>query len=135
MAGLENRSRLRVSDADAARLVPRVRSCDNVFVGNWESHVKRASFLVFLVSASLAGALTVSAVGLAQTPATSSQTAPVTGMKPDRTTAPTGLREKMQSKEAVLRKKRAECRAKAKAEKVPLVKRPAYVKKCRSETK
>ena len=66
----------------------------------------------------------------AQTPTTNSPTAPVTGMKPDRTTAPAGLREKMRSKEAVLRKKRAECRANARAEKVPLFKRPAYVKRC-----
>jgi hypothetical protein len=51
-------------------------------------------------------------------------------MKPDRTTAPAGLREKMRSKEAALRKKRAECRANARAEKVPLFKRPAYVKGC-----
>jgi hypothetical protein len=94
--------------------------------------MKRASFLL---AASLTGVLAVSAVGFAQAPATSSQTAPVTGMKPDRTTAPLGVREKMQSKEAALRKTRAECRAKAKAEKVPLANRPAYVKKCRSETK
>ena len=89
--------------------------------------MKRASLLV---AASLAAMLAVPAAGLAQTPTTNSPTAPVTGMKPDRTTAPAGLREKMQAKEAVLRKKRAECRAKAKAEKVPLFKRPAYVKKC-----
>ena len=94
--------------------------------------MKRASFLV---AASLAAVLAGPAAGLAQAPASSTQTAPVTGMKPDRTTAPTGLREKMNSKEAVLRKQRAECRARAKAEKVPLVKRPAYVKKCRSEIK
>ena len=54
-------------------------------------------------------------------------------MKPDRTTAPTGVRESMQDKEAVKRQKRAECRAKAKAEKVSLVKRPAYVKKCMAQ--
>ena len=94
--------------------------------------MKRVSFLV---AAGLTGLIAFSAVSLAQTPATSSQPAPVTGMKPDRTTAPLGLREKMQSKEAVLRKKRAECRARAKAEKVPLMKRPAYLKKCRSEAK
>ena len=83
-----------------------------------------------IVAAGLAIALAAPAVALAQTGTGSSQTAPVTGMKPDRTTAPTGVREKMKEKEAVLRKKRAECRAKAKAEKVPLLKRPAYVKKC-----
>jgi hypothetical protein len=84
----------------------------------------------FLVAASLAAVLAGPAAGLAQAPATSTQTAPVTGMKPDRTTAPSGVREKMRSKEAVLRMKRADCRAKAKAEKVSLFKRPAYVKRC-----
>ena len=47
--------------------------------------MKRASFLV---AASLAVMLAVPAAGLAQTPTTNSPTAPVTGMKPDRTTAP-----------------------------------------------
>ena len=89
--------------------------------------MKRASLLV---AAGLAAILAVPAAVMAQTPTTNSPTAPVTGMKPDRTTAPAGLREKMRSKEAVLRKKRAECRANARAEKVPLFKRPAYVKKC-----
>ena len=89
--------------------------------------MKRASLLV---AAGLAVMLVAPAAGLAQTPTTNSPTAPVTGMKPDRTTAPGGLREKMMSKEAALRAKRAECRAKAKAEKVSLFKRPAYVKNC-----
>jgi hypothetical protein len=92
-----------------------------------EFDMKRASFLV---AASLAAMLAVPAVGLAQTPTTNSPTAPVTGMKPDRTTAPTGVREAMQKREAVKRQKRTDCRAKAKAEKVSLMKRPAYVKKC-----
>jgi hypothetical protein len=92
-----------------------------------EFNMKRASLLV---AAGLAAMLAVPAAGMAQTPTTNSPTAPVTGMKPDRTTAPAGLREKMRSKEAVLRKKRAECRANARAEKVPLFKRPAYVKRC-----
>jgi len=89
--------------------------------------MKRASFLVVV---GLAAILAVPGVGLAQTPTTNSPTAPVTGMKPDRTTAPGGVREAMQKREAVKRQKRAECRAKAKAEKVALMKRPAYVKKC-----
>ena len=75
-------------------------------------------------------ALAAPAIGLAQTATSNSPTAPVTGMKSDRTTAPAGVREKMREREAVLRKKRAECRANAKAEKVSLLKRPAYVKKC-----
>jgi hypothetical protein len=74
--------------------------------------------------------LAVPVAVMAQTPTTNSPTAPVTGMKPDRTTAPAGLREKMRTKEAALRTKRAECRANARAEKVPLLKRPAYVKRC-----
>ena len=37
-------------------------------------------------------------------------------------------------RDAALRAKRAECRAKAKAEKVSLFKRPAYVKTCMSQT-
>ena len=89
--------------------------------------MKRASLLV---AAGLAAMIAVPSVGLAQTPTTNSPTAPVTGMKPDRTTAPNGLREKMRSKEAALRTKRAECRASARAEKVPLFKRPVYVRTC-----
>jgi hypothetical protein len=89
--------------------------------------MKRSSYLV---AASLAIILAVPAAGLAQTPTTDKPNAPVTGMKPDRTTAPTAARKAMQEKEAAQRQKRAECRAKAKAEKVRLVKRPAFVKNC-----
>ena len=91
--------------------------------------MKRASFFA---AASLAMMLAVPAIGLAQAPTTDKPNAPVTGMKPDRTTATTPARKAMQEKEAVQRKKRAECRAKAKAEKVSLIKRPAYVKTCMS---
>ena len=92
--------------------------------------MKRSSYLV---AASLAVMLAVPAAGLAQTPTTDKPNAPVTGMKPDRTTATTPARKAMQEKEAVKRQKRAECRAKAKAEHVKLLKRPAFVKKCTSE--
>ena len=88
--------------------------------------MKRASFLVAVMAVMLG----VPVASLAQTPTTNSPTAPVTGMKPDRTTAPIGVRQAMQKREAVKRQKRAECRAKAKAEKVPLMKRAAYVKNC-----
>jgi hypothetical protein len=91
--------------------------------------MKRSSYLV---AASLAVVLALPAAGLAQTPTTNKPNAPVTGMKPDRTTAPTAARKAMQEKEAVKRQKRAECRAKAKAEHVKLLKRPAFVKKCMS---
>ena len=89
--------------------------------------MKNASLLI---AASLAVVLAAPAAVWAQTPASNSSTAPVTGMKPDRTTAPIGIREAMKKKETVKRQKRADCRAKAKAEKVSLMKRPAYVKNC-----
>lgn len=82
----------------------------------------------FLAAIGVALTLAVPPKSFAQTPA--ADTAPVTGMKPDRVTAPRALREAMQKREAVKRQKRADCRAKAKVEKVPLWKRPAYVKSC-----
>ena len=85
---------------------------------------------LFLVAVSVAVLLAAPSSVSAQSSTTNNPTAPVTGMKPDRTTAPTGVREAMQKRESVKRQKRAECRAKAKAEKVSLVKRPAYVKHC-----
>jgi hypothetical protein len=91
--------------------------------------MKRSSYLI---AASLAVMLAVPAAGLAQTPTSDKPNAPVTGMKPDRTTATTTDRKAMQEQEAVKRQKRAECRAKAKAEHVKLIKRPAFVKKCTS---
>jgi hypothetical protein len=87
----------------------------------------------FFVVASLAVMLAVPSAGLAQAPTSDKPNAPVTGMKPDRTTATTAERKAMQEKEAVLRKKRADCRAKAKVEKVSLVKRPDYVKTCMAQ--
>ena len=87
-------------------------------------------FCSLIIAASVAVVLTAPSVVLAQSSTTNSPTAPVTGMKPDRTTAPAGMREAMQEKESVKRQKRAECRAKAKTEKVSLIKRPAYVKNC-----
>ena len=92
--------------------------------------MKRSSFFV---AASLAVMLAAPAASLAQAPTTDKPNAPVTGMKPDRTTAPSGIREAMQKKEVGKRQKRAECRAKAKAEKVSLMNRPAYVKKCMTQ--
>jgi hypothetical protein len=82
----------------------------------------------FLAAIGVAATLAVPLASFAQTP--TADTAPVTGMKPDRVTAPRGFREAMQKREAVKRQKRADCRAKAKAEKVSLLKRPAYVKSC-----
>jgi hypothetical protein len=84
----------------------------------------------FFIAIIVAVTLPVTSASIAQTPTANSSTAPVTGMKPDRVTAPRGLREAMQKREAVKRQRRADCRARAKAEKVSLMKRPAYVKKC-----
>jgi hypothetical protein len=87
----------------------------------------------FLVAISVAMSVAILPEGLAQTPTT--DIAPVTGIKPDRTTAPRAVREGMQKRETVKRQKRADCRAKAKAEKVSLIKRPAYVKRCVAQSK
>lgn len=61
-----------------------------------------------------------------------SQTAPVTGMKPDRTTAEPATRKAMGEKEAALRQKRTACRQKARQQKVALLKRRAFLKACMS---
>jgi hypothetical protein len=89
--------------------------------------MKCASLLTAII---IATTLAIPTVMLAQTPTSNSPTAPVTGMKPDRTTAPSGVRETMKNRETMKRQKRAQCRAQAKAEKVSLLKRPAYVKTC-----
>jgi hypothetical protein len=95
--------------------------------------MKRALFAAAIVAAmSVAMSLAVAPESSAQTAAP--DTEPVTGMRPDRVTAPRWMREGMQQREAVKRKRRAECRAKAKAEKVPLFKRPAYVKGCTTQS-
>jgi len=88
----------------------------------------------FLVAISLAATLAVASESVAQTPSSDSSTRAVTGMKPDRVTAPRALREAMQKREAVKRQRRADCRAKARAEKVSLIKRPAYVKSCMAQS-
>jgi hypothetical protein len=54
----------------------------------------------------------------------------VTGMKPDRTTADTATRKAMQAKEATLRQKRSACRKQARAKKIPIFKRHAFVRDC-----
>lgn len=84
--------------------------------------------VLFTLAVGVALSLAVLPESFAQTQ--NPDTAPVTGMRPDRTTAPRWMRESMQKREAVKRKRRAECRAQAKAEKVPLWKRPAFVKGC-----
>jgi hypothetical protein len=63
-----------------------------------------------------------------------SPTAPVTGMKPDRTTADAATRKAMRAKEAALKRKRTECRKQARQQKVALFKRRAFVKACMSRS-
>ena len=82
-----------------------------------------------MAAISLAAVLAAPAVSSAQ-PA--DPTKPVTGMKPDRVTADPATRKAMMAKEAELRKKRADCRAQAKAEKIPMMKRAAWLKECRA---
>ena len=84
----------------------------------------------FLFAVSMVVMLAAPCIVFGQASNTNPSSAPVTGMKPDRTTAPVGVREAMQKREAAKLQRRAECRAKAKAEKVSLLKRPPYVKKC-----
>jgi hypothetical protein len=65
---------------------------------------------------------------------TTSPTAPVTGMKPDRTTADPATRKAMRDKRAALRQKRADCRNQARQQNVPLLKRRAFIKDCASRS-
>jgi hypothetical protein len=84
-----------------------------------------------LIAISVIAASAVPVKSLAQSSATS-PTAPVTGMKPDRTTADTATRKAMREREAALRQKRADCRKQARQQKVALLKRHAFVKACMS---
>ena len=61
-----------------------------------------------------------------------SPTAPVTGMRPDRTTADAATRKAMREKENALRQKRAGCRKQARQQKIALLKRRAFVRACMS---
>ena len=75
------------------------------------------------------------AAGFAQTaapPPGQSGTAPVTGMKPDRTTADRPTRQAMRQKEAELRQKRAACRKKAREQRISLLKRRSFMRGCMS---
>ena len=61
-----------------------------------------------------------------------SPTAPVTGMKPDRTVADPATRKAIRARLNALREKRAACRKQARQQKIPLLKRRAYVRACMS---
>ena len=78
-----------------------------------------------LIAIGLIAAPTIPTIGYAQT-----TTAPMTGMKPDRTTADATTRKAMREKEAALRAKRAECRKQARDQKLSFLKRISYVREC-----
>ena len=88
-------------------------------------------YIGILLASALIAASANPVATLAQGSATST-TAPVTGMKPDRTTADAATRKAMRQKEAALRQKRSACRKQAREQKVPLLKRRAFVKDCMS---
>src|SRR6266571_1931221 len=74
---------------------------------------------------------------LAQSTPTSTPTSPagpVTGIKPDRTIADPATRKAMREKRAAVRQKRADCRNQARQQKVPLLKRRAFIKDCVSRS-
>jgi hypothetical protein len=83
--------------------------------------------IAVIVTSTAPGAL------LAQSTPTS-PAAPATGMKPDRTIADPATRKAMREKRAALRQKRADCRNQARQQKVPLLKRRAFIKDCVSRS-
>ena len=89
-------------------------------------------FFAILIAISVIATSAAAVKSHAQT-STSPPTA-VTGMKPDRTTADTATRKAMREKEMALRQKWADCRQQARQQKVPLLKRRAFVKGCISRS-
>ena len=88
--------------------------------------MKRSAMLIAI---SVIAILSLPAVGLAQQPPANPR-APMTGMKPDRVTADAATRKAMREKEAALRRKRTQCRQQARAQKIALLKRAAFVNEC-----
>ena len=89
----------------------------------------------FLVMVAMVIGVMAPTVGRTQGPAPSaspSSSAPVTGMKPDRTTADPSTRQRMRQKEAELKLKRAACRKEARENHVSLLKRRSFVRDCMS---
>ena len=87
------------------------------------------SFIIQL-TISMILALSTPVTSFAQQSPPSSPTEPMTGMKPDRTTADTATRKSMHEKESALRQKRTDCRKQARQEKISLLKRSAFVSDC-----
>ena len=86
-------------------------------------------FIIMILAAVIAGIL-VPAAGSAQMAAPPSNTAPVTGMKPDRTTADPSMRQRMQRRETELRAKRLACQKEAREQKISLFKRRSFLRRC-----
>src|ERR671936_210210 len=95
---------------------------------SWETPMK--SFAVLVALGLIAAAVApVASRAQGQAP---SPTAPVTGMKPDRTVADPATRKAIRARLNALREKRAAYRKQARQQKIPLLKRRAYVRACMS---
>jgi hypothetical protein len=93
-----------------------------------------ATLIAISVIAASAAPVEILAQGSPTSPVAPSPLAPVTGMKPDRTTADAATRKAMRERQAALRQKRADCRSEARQQKVPLFKRRAFIKNCMSRS-
>jgi hypothetical protein len=85
-------------------------------------------FIILIMAALIVLVPVVASAQTASPPPSS--TAPVTGMKPDRTTADRSTRQRMQKRETVLRQKRAACRSEAREQKISVFKRRAFLRRC-----
>jgi hypothetical protein len=88
--------------------------------------------LAILITINIIAASTIPNLAYAQTPAPST-TAPMTGMKPDRTITDEESRQVMRAKQATLKYKRAECSKRAKKQKLSLLKRQSFIHDCMSQ--
>ena len=89
------------------------------------------SFAVLIALGLIAVAAPVAGRAQAQAP---SSTAPVTGMKPDRTVADPATRNAIRERLTTARQKRVACRQQARQQKIPLLKRRAFVRACMSRS-
>ncbi len=90
-------------------------------------------WFAMLIAIAVIGASAAPGELLAQSTPTS-PAGPATGMKPDRTTADPATRKAMRDKRAAVQKKRADCRNQARQQKVPLLKRRAFIRDCASRS-
>lgn len=84
------------------------------------------SFLAMILAAGIAGTALTTA---ARSEPASDPKAPVT-TRTDRTTAPREQREEMAKRRAALKQKRADCNRQARDQKLRLVQRRRFVRKC-----